>query len=60
MYVCMANIQHHFANKYINDETINEFDEALTSLLCRIFALNHSATVRSMFFEEARGLNWNS
>ena len=53
--IAMANIQHHFANTYINDETINEFDKALTSFLRRIFALNHSTTVRSMFLKKHVG-----
>ena len=53
--IAMANIQHHFANTYINDETINEFDKALTSLLRRIFALNHSTTVSLMFLKKHVG-----
>ena len=28
--IAMASIQHHFANTYMKDETISEFDKALT------------------------------
>ena len=53
--IAMAKIQHHFPNTYINDETINEFDRALTSFLRRVFDLNHSTTVRSMFVKKHFG-----
>ena len=38
-----------------NDETINEFDRALPSFLRRVFDLNHSTTVRSMFVKKHFG-----
>ena len=53
--IAMAKIQHQLPSTYINDETINEFDRALTSFLCRVFDLNHSTTVRSMFVKKHFG-----
>ena len=56
--IAVANIQHYFENTYINDGLeflITEFDKALTSFLHRVFALNHSTTVRSMFLKKHVG-----